>query len=174
MSDIARATKQGKIRHYAMAVKRHPKQKGKHSMSPKENKAVMRRMLDEVIVGGNLDLMDELVHPDFANHNVVGTAEASSSFGVENFRQEIEGLRSAFPDIELDVIHLLADGDKVIAHLRGHGTHLGEFGGMPATGHRVDVPSITIVRFADGKFAERWNLVDRYGMLKQLGVFRTQ
>ena len=86
------------------------------------------------------------------------------------FRKEIRALRSAFPDFEPDVVHLLADGDKVIAHLRGRGTHLGDFGGIAPTGTRVDAASITIIRFANGKFAERWNLVDRYGWLQQLGV----
>jgi steroid delta-isomerase-like uncharacterized protein len=137
-------------------------------MSTEENKAIMQRMLDEVVVGGKLELMDELIAPDFVNHNVVGTGETSSSVGVENFRQEIKALRAAFPDLALKVIHLLADGDMVIAHLRGQGTHLGEFSGIPATGNRIDVPSITIVRMAQGKFAERWNLVDRYGILQQL------
>ena len=139
-------------------------------MSAEENKVIMRRMLDEVIVGGNLELMDELVAPDFINHNVVGTAEASGSVGVENFKQEIRALRSAFPDIELNVVHLLAEGDKVIAHLRGKGTHLGNFGGIAPTGKRIDVASITIIRLANEKFAERWNLVDRYGMMQQLGL----
>jgi steroid delta-isomerase-like uncharacterized protein len=139
-------------------------------MSAEENKAIMRRMLDEVIVGGNLALMDELVAPDFVNHNVVGTAETSSSVGVEPFRQEIKALREAFPDIRLLIIHLLTDGDKVIAHLRGRGTHLGQFGPIPATGKTVDVASMTIVRMENGKFAERWNLVDRHGMLQQLGL----
>lgn len=137
-----------------------------------ENKAVMRRMLDEVIVGGNLDLMDELVAPDFINHNVVGTGETSSSVGVEAFRQEIKALREAFPDIKLPIVHLLAEGDNVIVHLRGQGTHLGQFGPIPATGKTVDVASMSIVRMAEGKFVERWNLVDRYGMLQQLGVIK--
>jgi steroid delta-isomerase-like uncharacterized protein len=143
-------------------------------VSTEENKVIMRRMLDEVIVGGNLELMDELVAPDFINHNVVGTAETSSSVGVEEFRQEIRALRSAVPDLELDVVHLLADGDKVIAHLRGRGTHLGDLGGIAPTGTTIDVASITIIRMADGKFAERWNLVDRYGMLQQLGLIPNQ
>ena len=143
-------------------------------MSSEENKAIMRRMLDEVIVGGNLALMDELVAPDFVNHNVVGTAETSHSVGVEPFRQEIKALREAFPDLKIQIIHLLADGDKVIANLRGQGTHLGRFGPVPATGKKGDVVSMTIVRMANGKFVERWNLVDRYGMLQQLGVIPSQ
>jgi len=139
-------------------------------MSSEDNKAIMRRMLEEVIVGGNLDLMDELVAPDFINHNVVGTGESGSSVGIEAFSQEIKALRKAFPDLQLPVVHLLADGDKVIAHLRGQGTHLGQFGPIAATGKRVEVASMTIVRIVNGKFSERWNLVDRYGMLQQLGV----
>ena len=70
-------------------------------MSREENNAVIRRMLDEVIVGGNFDLMDELVAPDFVNHNEVGTGEASSSVGIEAFRQELKAQREAFPDLKI-------------------------------------------------------------------------
>ena len=139
-------------------------------MSAEGNRTVFRRMLDEVIVGGNLSLMDDLVAHDFVNHNVVGTAEASAAVGVDTFREEIRALRSAVPDIALDVVHLLADGDYVTAHLRARGTQTGAFAGIPPTGNKVEVASMSIVRFVDGKFAERWNLVDRYGLLEQLGV----
>ena len=131
-------------------------------------------MLYEVIVGGNLALMDELVAPDFVNHNVVGTAEASHAVRVENFQQEIGALRSGLSDIAIDEIHLLADGDYIIAHTRSQGTHTGESGGIPATGKKIEAASISIVRFANGKLAERWNLVDRYGVLQQLGVIPRQ
>jgi steroid delta-isomerase-like uncharacterized protein len=139
-------------------------------VSTDHNKALMRRMLDEVVAGGNLDLMDELVAADFVNHNVVGTAEVSTTEGIESFRQEIAALRSGFPDLTIEIVHLLADDDMVVAHVRGVGTHLGVFAGVPPTGRRGDVASITIIRFVDGKLAERWNLVDRYGMLQQLGL----
>ncbi|HET6713084.1 MAG TPA: ester cyclase [Actinomycetota bacterium] len=103
-------------------------------MSPEENKAMLRRMIHEVIVGGDLELMDQLVAPDFINHNVVGTGETSQALGVENFRQEILALRSALTDLAIDEVHVLADGDYVIAHVRGRGPHTGEFGGVPPTG----------------------------------------
>jgi steroid delta-isomerase-like uncharacterized protein len=146
------------------------RQESSTRMTTEHNKALMRRMLDEVVAGGHLDLMDELVAPDFVNHNVVGTAEMSTTVGIDSFRQEIAALRSGFPDLTIEIVHLLADGDMVVAHVRGIGTHLGEFGGVPPTGKRGDVASITIIRIVDGKLAERWNLVDRYGMLQQLGV----
>jgi steroid delta-isomerase-like uncharacterized protein len=139
-------------------------------MSTEENKAILRRMVEEVICGGNLDLMGELVAPDFVNHHSIATGEASHSIGVENFRQEIMRLRSVFPDIAMTTIHLLADGDKVIEHFQVRGTHKGEFMGIPATGKKVEYSGITIGRVANGKLAERWNITDRYGLLQQLGA----
>jgi steroid delta-isomerase-like uncharacterized protein len=139
-------------------------------MSLEENKTILRRMVEEVICGGNLDLMDELVTPDFVNHRSIATGEASNSVGIENFRQEIMRLRSIFPDISMTTIHLLADGDKVVEHYQFQGTHKGEFMGVPATGKRVVGSGITIARIANGKLAERWNVPDKYGILQQLGA----
>jgi steroid delta-isomerase-like uncharacterized protein len=139
-------------------------------MSLEENKAILRRAVEEVICGGNLDLMDELVAPDFVNHRSIATGEASHSVGIENFRQEIMRLRSVFPDIGMTTIHLLADGDKVVEHYQFRGTHRGEFMGVPATGKRVESSGITIARIANGKLAERWNSSDKYGILQQLGA----
>ncbi len=139
-------------------------------MSAKENKAIVRRMTEEVLCGGNLTLMDELVAPDFVNHNLLATGEASHSVGVESYRQEAIGFRSVFPDIAVTIIHLLADGDKVVSHVQMRGTHKGEFMGIPATGKRVEWSAISILRLANGKIAERWNIADRYGLLRQLGA----
>ena len=100
----------------------------------------------------------------------ITTGEASHSIGVENFRQEIMRVRSVFPDIAMTTIHLLADGDKVVEHFQVRGTHTGEFMGIAATGKKVEFSGITIVRIANGKLAERWNITDRYGLLQQLGA----
>jgi steroid delta-isomerase-like uncharacterized protein len=139
-------------------------------MSTKENKAIVRRMTEEVLCGGNFALMDELVAPDFVNHNLLATGEASHSVGVESYRREAMEFRSVFPDITVTIIHLLADGDKVIAHGQYRGTHKGELMGIPATGKKVEWSGISIIRIANGKIAERWNIADRYVLLQQLGV----
>lgn len=139
-------------------------------MSTEENKAVVHRMTEEVLCGGNLDLMDELVAPDFINHNLLATGEASRSVGIKSYRQEAIGFRSVFPDISVTFIHLLIDGDKVVSYAQMRGTHKGEFMGIPATGKKVEWSAISIVRIANGKCAERWNIADRYGLLQQLGA----
>jgi predicted ester cyclase len=136
-----------------------------------DNKTLLRRMVDEVIVGGKLELLDELIAPSFVNHNLISTGEAAASVGIEGFKQEIAALRVAFPDITIAVDDLLADGDKIIARMRTNGTHKGDWAGIPPTGKVVsNVPSISIVRIADGKFVERWNVTDRLTPLQQLGI----
>lgn len=139
-------------------------------MSTEKNKTIVRRMTEEVLCGGNLDLMDELVANDFVNHNLLATGEPSQSTGVDSYRKEAIGFRSVFPDITVSIIHLLADGDKVISHIQMRGTHKKEFMGIPATNKRVVWSAISIVRLANGKIAERWNIADRYSLLQQLGV----
>ena len=73
-------------------------------MLAEENKTVVRRMTEEVLCGGNLDLMDELVATDFVNHNLLATGEESQSIGVNSYRQEAIGFRSVFPDIAVTII----------------------------------------------------------------------
>jgi predicted ester cyclase len=127
-------------------------------------------MIHEVVVGGNLALMDELVAPEFINHTSVETGENRNTVGVESFRQEIRATRSALSDLAVEIIHLLADGDYVIAHVRNKATHTGVLGGIPASRKRVETAGMSIVRFTNGKLAERWNLIDRYAALQQVGV----
>jgi predicted ester cyclase len=139
-------------------------------MSEDDNKSVIRRVLDEVFVGGNFGLLDELLAPDFVNHNVIGTGQESHSVGVEAFKREMMGVHSSMSNISIEVVHLLADGDFVMAYAISKGTHSGHFFGIPGTGRSVATPAMSIVRMATGKMAERWNLVDLYGTLQQIGA----
>jgi predicted ester cyclase len=71
----------------------------------------------------------------------------------------------------MDVEDMLASGDKVVARVRGTGTHNGEFTGMPPTGKRVDVELIDIIRFGDDGLAhEHWGIFDAMKMMQQLGA----
>lgn len=133
-------------------------------MSVEENKAILVRLLEEVVVGGDFEVMDQLLGPDFVDHS------RSEAAGFEGFRREIQTLHTAFPDMTLRILHLLGEGDTVVAHLRSEGTHRGPFQGIRATGKRIGLASITILRMANGKVVERWNVFDRYAFLQQLGV----
>lgn len=134
------------------------------------NKIVLRRLLDEVVVGGRMSLVEELVSPDFVNHSVMFTGEKTRRVGIDNFKEDIQNLRQAFPDLTLEITQLVTDDDKIVIFLVIEGTHQGAYLGIAPTGKKVKVPSMTIFRLENGKFAERWNLVDRYGLLEQLGA----
>jgi predicted ester cyclase len=70
----------------------------------------------------------------------------------------------------MEIHDMFAAGDRVATRKTIHGTHEGEFMGIPPTGRAVAVDVIDIVRYEDGKLAEHWNVVDQLGLMRQLGV----
>lgn len=130
------------------------------------NKDLVRHFFEGVLNQGMLDLVDELVTPDYAL-TVVGFP---GSMDREGHKGMVAGLRAAFPDWEETVEELVGDGDRVVARVVGRGTHRGEFMGIPATGRTVELVSVNIDRIIDGRIAERWLLPDTLGLLRQLGA----
>jgi predicted ester cyclase len=138
-------------------------------MSTKENKALVGRFFEEVLLGGNFTLADELFAATHLNHfpgNPVGLPP-----GLEGFKQLIAMYRAAFPDLHATIEDQIAEGDKVVTRARASGTNTGSLFGMPATGKFATVISIQIDRIADGKIVESWANFDQLGMLQQLGLF---
>lgn len=134
-------------------------------MGSEENKASARRFLDEVMNRGNVAVIDELTSPEFVDHNAPPGVPATSE-GLKGF---VSTFRAAFPDLHYTIEDELADGDRLVQRVVGHGTMQGDFQGMPASGKSATWQEIHITRFADGKAAEHWGVVDQAGMLVQLG-----
>ena len=78
--------------------------------------------------------------------------------------------RTAFPDLVLTVQDQIAEGDKVVTRVTVQGTHKGDLMGTPPTGKQATATAISIMRFADNKVVEEWELVDEMGMMRQLGL----
>jgi len=135
-------------------------------MSAEDNKALIRRFVDEVQSGGNIDLVDEICSPEFVNH--------SAPPGIPADREGIKIItamfRRAFPDSYFTVEDMVAEGDKVATRKTFHGTHGGEFMGIPPSGRSVSMGLIDIVRISDGRVVEHWSMGDTLGMMQQLGV----
>jgi steroid delta-isomerase-like uncharacterized protein len=135
-------------------------------MSAEENKAIARRGY-EAINQNNLDALDEVVAPDITDHDPA----PGQAPGLEGVKQWFSSMHTAFPDFRMNVEDMIAEGDKVVARVRLSGTHQGEFMGIDATGNRVTITGIDILRInADGKIMERWGNFDDLGMMQQLGV----
>ena len=133
-----------------------------------QNKAIVRRVPEEITSQGKLELIDELFSPDIVDHTF--TPELGLTPGREGIRQFISMLRAAFPDIDIKVQDAIAEGDKVVVRNSAQGTHQGEFMGIPPSGKHATWSEIHIARITDGKIVEHWANVDLLGMLQQLGV----
>src|SRR3712207_9404915 len=96
-------------------------------MPAKENKALARRFMDEVYNKGNVDFVDEVVASNLVVHDP--TSPEGMSSGVESAKQFVEVYRKAFPDIQMTVEDLIAEGDKVVTRWTARGTHQGELMG---------------------------------------------
>ena len=134
-------------------------------MSTEENKAVVRRLFEE-LNKGNLGILDEIFAPGFVNHHPApGTTPDK-----EGVKQFIANMHNTFPDYRWNVEDLIAEGDKVVYRFTMHGTDTGGFMGMAPTGKKVVAEAIGIQRFANGKVVERWNIGDSLTMLQQLEI----
>ena len=134
-------------------------------MTTTANKALVTRYYDEVLNQRNLAALDDLLAPDFASWLSDGTR-----LGRAEYRDAVLASHEAFPDLVVEVLDQLAEGDKVATRWRAAGTHRGPFAGIPATGRPVTITAMHLHRVADGKLTEHWEEIDVLRLLRQLGV----
>jgi predicted ester cyclase len=124
-------------------------------MTSAANKAVVQRLIDEVLNGGDLDLIDDLYTPD----------QAAAA------RDWIAPFRASFPDVRMDTVELIAEGDVVIGRFTCTATHTGTWLGHPPTGRRFSgIAEVNRYRIRDGRIADTWTLEDNLERLRQLGL----
>ena len=138
-------------------------------MSVEEGKAVVRRFIDEVFNNRDVAVLEELFSPDYVFHAGGGTVR-----GLPGIRRPCDVLLTAFPDLQVTVDAVVAEGDRVAGRYTWRGTHLGELA-LPVlhiapTGKQVTWTATTISRIADGKIAEDWEDANWLGLLRQLGA----
>ena len=133
-------------------------------MGAEENKAVVRRLVDEFLNKRNVDVVDEIFAEDFVDHQG-GLAPTGDRASVKQF---VEAITAAFPDVRFEIDHLVAEDDRVFALVSVQGTHTGDFQGVAATGRPIAFAGMTVMRLADGKIAERWNITDFAGLMRQI------
>jgi steroid delta-isomerase-like uncharacterized protein len=139
-------------------------------MSTEENKAIVRRINDEVWSEGHLDVIDELIADNFVA-TVVGAPEQIR--GPQGFREFVVTYRKAFPDLRISIDEQLAEGETVVTRWTATGTNEGELMGIPATGKQATTAGININRISGGKLVEGWGLFDQLGLLQQIGAVPT-
>ena len=134
-------------------------------MSQAQNIAAQEK-LGKGVVEGNLDVIEEVFAPDVVDHDPA-PGQGPGNQGIKEFWTE---LRTAFPDLALQVERLVADDETVSLTYTLTATHDGPFQGIDPTGKQIEVRGLQTARFEDGKIVERWGATDELGILKQIGA----
>lgn len=132
-----------------------------------ENKALARRVIEEIWTKRNLAAADELYASNHVTHD---PANPTAGRGPEAVKRDASMYLAAFPDLQLTIEELLSEGDRVVTRWTARGTHKGDLMGIAPTGRQVTITGIGVDRIAGGKIQESWSNWDTLGMMQQLGV----
>ena len=132
-----------------------------------QNKARIRRVIEEAYSRGDLSVVDEVAASDMVIH-----ALSQDIRGREGAKQLVTMFRTAFPDLQFTIEDQIAEGDMVVTRWTARGTHKGNFQGVPATGRQIRLVGTDIDRMTDGRVVECWAHVDELGLMQQLGAIK--
>ena len=130
---------------------------------------VIARYFEEVWNQGRVDVLDELLTPDYVNHS---PSIPNPRPGPADLKPIVQAMRAGVSDLRYEILDLIVDGDghKVAVFLRVTGTHTGSLFGMPATGRPFDIRQMQIEWLRDGRICQHWRITDELTLLRQLDV----
>ena len=139
-------------------------------MTDDGNIALIKRAVQAVNAGTMAQEGPEIVAADFQRHDLAAALpDAAGPGGLSNF---IDMVRTALPDFKMEPVDIISAGDRAVMRWVGSGSHQGEFLGVAPTGKRIEWNAISIYGIRDGKLSDSWQLIDVWGILKQMGAVR--
>ena len=132
-------------------------------MSVEDNKAIVRRFVEEIFVRGNAGAVDELVAEDFVPHTWPYSGD-----GRADLKAAIERVHAGLADVRFTIQDLVAEGDRVAVRLSSGARQVGDFMRMPASGRSYEIEEIHLFRLRDGQVVEHWHQMDTMGLMQQL------
>ncbi|HET9590348.1 MAG TPA: ester cyclase [Anaerolineales bacterium] len=140
-------------------------------MSGDQNKAIVRRFIEELWNQRNLDLAGELFAAGCVTHQLRSGMElVPAPRGPDAMKEHVAEWLAGFPDLRFTIEQMVAEGDQVVTRTVMQGTHRGVWLGIPPTKKQVSLRMITIHRIAGGKIVEDWVLLESLGFFQQLGL----
>ena len=136
-----------------------------------ENKVILRTISSAFTGKGDMAKAIALIPEDGVDHQGLPGIDTR---GPEGFKRVVETYRAAFPDVSTTEVAMIAEGDLVMMHFHMTGTNSGPFMGMPATGKKVDIMGVDIIRCVNGKAVEHWGYMEEGKMMQQLGLMPPQ
>ncbi|MCU0292372.1 MAG: ester cyclase [Thermoanaerobaculaceae bacterium] len=137
-------------------------------MSIERNKLVVRRLLEEIVNTGNVELLPELVGADCRESN----DPTGRAVGLENMRAHVLGVRTTFPDLHITVEQQIAEGEWVATRITARGTHSGTWMDMRPTGLPVEITGVNLDRVVDGRIVEHGGAANMLEALLGIGAVR--
>jgi predicted ester cyclase len=131
-------------------------------MSQENNKVAIRRFYDEAINQKKLAVIEELFGASYVSHDL-----PSDPTELKHF---INGFHLAFPDGQITIEEIIAEGDTIALRGTFHGTQTGQFQDIPPTGKTVTIPALDMYRLSEGKIVEHWGGPNQLRLLQQLGA----
>jgi steroid delta-isomerase-like uncharacterized protein len=131
-----------------------------------DNKAIVRRLYDEVWNKRRLEVVDELISP---SHALSDPIASSSQIGPELYKRRVVELTTSFPDLRFTIEDMITEKGKFVVSWIISGTHKGGFMDILATGRKVSVEGITIHHITNGKILDSCARWDVLGLMRQLG-----
>jgi steroid delta-isomerase-like uncharacterized protein len=131
-------------------------------MTAEENKALVRRFVEEVFERGRQEAVDELVADDFVPHTW------STGEGRDGLKQAMERISRALADVTFEIDDMIAEGDRVCVRLTASAKQVAEFMGLPPSGRSYSIGEIHLFRVRDGLIVEHWHQFDQLGLMRQL------
>jgi steroid delta-isomerase-like uncharacterized protein len=116
--------------------------------------------------GHDAEAAGEVYAADYVGHDPAGTHAGSFA----QLKQSAAAVFAAFPDLKLTANAIIVEGDMAVKRWTVHGTHTGDWMGIPATGKTIQITGNNVFRIVDGKIAECWAESDALGLMQQLGV----
>ena len=138
-------------------------------MDTERSKAIARKLVNasnEGDLSRFRDVVQDVVAEDFVGH----VAGAPDFHGRDGYFEAVSAFHSAFSDLRIDLLDLVAEDDRLVLHYLWSGTHRGPFLGIPPTGRSVSVPEVAVARVSDGQLVEEWDFTDNLDLFRQLGI----
>lgn len=142
----------------------------RQNMSIQKNKEAIVTLIDEVWSKGNLQVVDQLIAPEYTIKHDPGDPWNGKTLDLSTYKERVKSSRQVFPDQQFYIEDIVGEGDKVAVSWKFTGTQKGNIPGLPITNKKVEVSGLTIYYFSHGKIIGHWQVVDRLGFFEQLGI----
>jgi predicted ester cyclase len=129
-----------------------------------ENKAIVRCFLEEHMAKGNLDVIDELLSPDFVDRSLMPGQGPTR----EDFKRSVAQILDEFSITSFTIEEQIAEGDTVVTKYRASYVQRREVMGVPPTGEEETTAGIYIHRLSGGKITEEWGITDAFPVQESL------